>query len=90
MTMRNPVCFPKPLKFDPGRKMNLGPASYAIVPVGGGPRMCPGKQFARLKILVFMVKKFKWKKIIADEKIVVDPLAIAAKGPPVRLSVDEA
>jgi cytochrome P450 family 26 subfamily A len=87
-THRNPEYFTEPLKFDPSRFEGTGPAPYTFVPFGGGPRMCPGKEYARLEILVFMhhlVKRFKWEKIIPDEKIVVDPMSIPAKGLPVRL-----
>ncbi|XP_047944498.1 beta-amyrin 28-monooxygenase-like [Salvia hispanica] len=84
----NPDCFPEPKKFDPSRFEGTGPAPYTFVPFGGGPRMCPGKEYARLEILVFMhhlVKRFRWEKIIPDEKIVVNPMPIPAKGLPVRL-----
>ncbi|CAI9099010.1 OLC1v1035754C1 [Oldenlandia corymbosa var. corymbosa] len=87
-THRNPECFPEPEKFDPSRFEGSGPAPYTFVPFGGGPRMCPGKEYARLEILVFIhhvVKRFRWDKIISDEKIVVDPMPIPAKGLPVRL-----
>ncbi|GMI74234.1 cytochrome P450, family 716, subfamily A, polypeptide 1 [Hibiscus trionum] len=87
-THRNPECFPEPLKFDPTRFEGKGPAPYTFVPFGGGPRMCPGKEYARLEILVFMhniVKRFKWKKLVADEKIIVDPMPMPAKGLPVLL-----
>ncbi|CAM8960315.1 unnamed protein product [Rhodiola kirilowii] len=50
--------------------------------------MCPGKEYARLEILVFMhnlVRRFKFEKVIADEKIIVDPMPAPAKGLPVRL-----
>ncbi|KAF8392763.1 hypothetical protein HHK36_021000 [Tetracentron sinense] len=87
-THRNPECFPEPEKFDPSRFEGNGPAPYTFVPFGGGPRMCPGKEYARLEILVFMynvVTRFKWEKLIPNEKIVVDPMPIPAKGLPVRL-----
>ncbi|KAJ6758845.1 BETA-AMYRIN 28-OXIDASE-LIKE [Salix koriyanagi] len=87
-THRNPVYFPEPEKFDPARFEGNGPAPYTFVPFGGGPRMCPGKEYARLEILVFMhnlVKRFKFEKLIQDEKIVVNPLPIPEKGLPVRL-----
>ncbi|KAB2600472.1 beta-amyrin 28-oxidase-like [Pyrus ussuriensis x Pyrus communis] len=87
-THKNEAYFPEPFKFDPTRFEGNGPAPYTFVPFGGGPRMCPGKEYARLEILVFMhnlVKRFKWEKVLPDEQIVVDPLPMPAKGLPVRL-----
>ncbi|XVF23285.1 hypothetical protein REPUB_Repub13aG0023300 [Reevesia pubescens] len=87
-THRNAECFPEPEKFDPSRFEGNGPAPYTFVPFGGGPRMCPGKEYARLEILVFMhniMKRYKWEKLLPDEKIIVDPMPMPAKGLPVRL-----
>ncbi|KAM7519167.1 hypothetical protein LguiB_018129 [Lonicera macranthoides] len=72
-THKNPKYFADLEKFDPSRFEGGGPAPYTFVPFGGGPRMCPGKEYARLEILVFMynmVTKFKLQKSIPDEKIV--------------------
>ncbi|KAL7102145.1 hypothetical protein ACP275_08G100500 [Erythranthe tilingii] len=87
-THRNPEFFPDPMKFDPSRFKGSVPAPYTYVPFGGGPRMCPGTEFARLEILVFMhnlVKRFRCEKIIPDEKLVVDPIPKPVKGLPIRL-----
>ncbi|KAK4564749.1 hypothetical protein RGQ29_006713 [Quercus rubra] len=87
-THRSAQYFPDPEKFDPSRFEGRGPAPYTFVPFGGGPRMCPGKEYARLEILVFMhnlVKRFKWEKVLPDEKIIVDPMPIPAKDLPVKL-----
>ncbi|KAI9124506.1 hypothetical protein K1719_004428 [Acacia pycnantha] len=87
-THKNAEYFPEPEKFDPTRFEGNGPAPFTFVPFGGGPRMCPGKEYARLEILVFMhnlVKRFKWQKLLPDEKIIVDPMPMPAKGLPVRL-----
>ncbi|CAO2840435.1 unnamed protein product [Amaranthus hypochondriacus] len=88
-THRNPECFPEPEKFEPSRFEGNGPAPYTYVPFGGGPRMCPGKEYARLEILVFMhnvVKRFKWEKVLPEEKVIVNPMPIPEHGLPVRLS----
>nr|UVC46133.1 cytochrome P450 [Ilex asprella] len=85
---KNPEFFPEPQKFDPSRFEGAGPAPYTFVPFGGGPRMCPGKEYARLEMLVFMhhlVTKFKWQKVIPDEKVVVNPMPYPEKGLPIRL-----
>lgn len=87
-THKNPACFPDPEKFDPSRFDGTGPAPYTFVPFGGGPRMCPGKEYARLEILVFMhnlVKSYKWEMVLVDEKIIVNPMPMPAKGLPIRL-----
>ncbi|XP_015886414.4 cytochrome P450 716A75-like [Ziziphus jujuba] len=87
-THKNPKYFPDPEKFDPSRFEGQGPVPYSYIPFGGGPRMCPGIEYARLSILVFMhqiVKTFKWEKIIPDEKITANPISAPSKGLPIRL-----
>ncbi|KAL4035191.1 hypothetical protein IC575_003872 [Cucumis melo] len=87
-THKNPEYFPEPYKFEPGRFEGNGPLPYTFVPFGGGPRMCPGKEYAKLEILVFMhnlVKRFKWTKLLENENIIVNPMPIPQKGLPVRL-----
>ncbi|KAK3429879.1 hypothetical protein EUGRSUZ_E01367, partial [Eucalyptus grandis] len=75
-TNKNPKYFPDPEKFDPSRFEGNGPAPFIYVPFGGGPHMCPGKEYARLEILVFMhnlVTKFKLMKVIPNEKFIYTP-----------------
>lgn len=87
-THTNPEYFHNPKEFDPSRFEGQGPPPFAYIPFGGGPRMCPGKGYAELKILVFMhnvVKSFKWNKVFPNEKLIMDPFLIPTKGLPIRL-----
>ncbi|KAJ7961095.1 Cytochrome P450 [Quillaja saponaria] len=87
-THMNPEYFPEPEKFNPSRFEGKGPVPYSFVPFGGGPRMCPGKEYSRLETLVFMhhlVKRYKWGKVYPTEKITVDPMPFPVNGLPVRL-----
>ncbi|KAF3450188.1 hypothetical protein FNV43_RR06268 [Rhamnella rubrinervis] len=46
--------FPEPGKFEPSRYKEIDAfPPFTFVPFGGGPRMCPGKEYARLPILTF-------------------------------------
>ncbi|KAG2691298.1 hypothetical protein I3760_08G003300 [Carya illinoinensis] len=91
-THKNPKYFPDPEKFDPSRFEGKGPEPYTYLPFGGGPRMCSGKEYARLQILTFMhnaVIKFKFKKVNPSEKITYGLAPIPKNGLPVRLDPPE-
>ncbi|RVW37497.1 Beta-amyrin 28-oxidase [Vitis vinifera] len=91
-TNKNPKYFPDPEKFDPSRFEGKGPAPYTFVPFGGGPRLCPGKEYVRLVILVFihnMVTRFKWEKVVPNEKIIYNPSPFPVNGLPIRLQPHE-
>ncbi|KAK6119199.1 hypothetical protein DH2020_047047 [Rehmannia glutinosa] len=80
--------FPDDTKFDPSRFDGAGPIPYSFVPFGGGPRMCLGKEFARLEILTFLhniIRRFRWNLLIPGEKIKCDPIPTPEKGLPIRL-----
>ncbi|OMO83224.1 Cytochrome P450 [Corchorus capsularis] len=89
-TNKNPEFFPEPEKFDPSRYEDGAQfPPFTFVPFGGGPRMCPGKEYARLAILTFVhnvVKRFKWELVDPKEKIIGDMMPTPAKGLPIRLT----
>ncbi|XP_019071922.1 cytochrome P450 85A1 [Vitis vinifera] len=87
-THKYPKHFPNPEKFDPYRFEGKGPEPYTFVPFGGGPRMCVGKEYARLEMLVFIrnvVTKFKLETVLPNEKILFGLSALPAKVLPIRL-----
>eukprot|EP00253_Pinus_taeda_P035203 PITA_35203 len=89
-THKNSEYFSNPEKFDPSRFEGAGPPPYTFVPFGGGPRMCPGNEFARMEILVFLhniVKNFKWNLVNSGEQIIVDPVPAPVNGLPIKLVV---
>lgn len=81
-THKNPKYFPNPEKFDPSRFEGKGPAPYTFVPFGGGPRMCPGREYAPLEVLVFLynlVTRFRWEKADPNEKITYNPSPVPSR-----------
>ncbi|KAL6316282.1 hypothetical protein AAG906_017913 [Vitis piasezkii] len=70
------------------RNTKYFPEPFTFVPFGGGPRMCPGREYARAQVLVFIhniVTKFKWERVDPNEKISYNPSPIPAKGFPICL-----
>ncbi|KAJ0086622.1 hypothetical protein Patl1_07857 [Pistacia atlantica] len=87
-THKNSEYFPEPDKFDPSRFEGNKIVPYSYVPFGGGTHVCPGREYARLQILVFMhhlVKRFRWEKVFPDEQMIRDPILVPAKRLPIRL-----
>jgi cytochrome P450 len=63
MTQWDPAIFPDPGRFDPARFDGPIPP-YSFVAFGGGVRVCPGNEFARVEALVamhYIVTGFRWK-----------------------------
>lgn len=88
-THKDPKYFKNPEEFDPSRFEGDGPVPFTFIPFGGGPRMCPGSEFARLEILIFMhhlVTNFRWEKVFPNEMIIYTPFPIPENGLPIRLS----
>ncbi|XP_076896604.1 taxadiene 5-alpha hydroxylase-like [Bidens hawaiensis] len=72
MTHMDGGIFENPKMFDPTRfeKHAPSPPPFSYVPFGGGPRMCPGMELAKMETLVMihrLVTKFNWELVKNDE-----------------------
>ncbi|KAF4377116.1 hypothetical protein F8388_017520 [Cannabis sativa] len=89
MTHMDNNIYPEPTKFDPNRFENqasVPPCSF--VGFGGGPRMCPGIEFARIETLItihYLVTRFTWK-LCADSTFSRDPMPVPAQGLPLQIN----
>ncbi|XP_038685633.1 beta-amyrin 28-monooxygenase-like [Tripterygium wilfordii] len=89
MTHMDGKIFPEPSKFDPARFENQASVPpYSFVAFGGGPRLCPGNEFARIETLVavhYLVTRFTWK-LCSDNLFSRDPMPVPTKGLPIKIS----
>ncbi|XP_061370400.1 taxadiene 5-alpha hydroxylase-like [Gastrolobium bilobum] len=83
MTHMDNSIFSEPSKFDPSRFENQASVPpYCFIPFGGGARMCPGYEFARVEILVaihYIVTRFSWK-LCSDNFFSRDPTPVPTQG----------
>jgi cytochrome P450 len=84
----SPQFFPNPERFDPSRFEGIGPQPFTYLPFGGGPRMCPGSEFARIEMVVFLhhlVLNYEWSMIDPFEKMTMNPFPTFHKGLQLRI-----
>ncbi|MQL77782.1 hypothetical protein Taro_010195 [Colocasia esculenta] len=69
------------------QQQQVGGGPNLFCPFGGGPRLCPGYELARVEISVFLhylVTRFSWE-AAEDDKVVFFPTTRAVKGYPINV-----
>ncbi|KAF5730561.1 Taxadiene 5-alpha hydroxylase [Tripterygium wilfordii] len=88
MTHNDDTIFPEPWKFDPSRfEKQASIPPYCFVAFGGGARICPGYEFARIETLVtihYLVTRYTWK-LCSDNFFRRDPMPVPSKGLPIKI-----
>ncbi|KAL3850860.1 hypothetical protein ACJIZ3_012742 [Penstemon smallii] len=91
MTHMDETIFPDPSKFEPSRFENQGATpAYSFVAFGGGPRMCPGYEFARIETLTmvhYLITGFQWKLSLEENFFSRNPMPVFNKGLPIQIEV---
>ncbi|XP_059664622.1 cytochrome P450 716B1-like [Cornus florida] len=89
MTHMDTSIFQEPTKFKPARFENQASIPpYCFVAFGGGPRICPGYEFARIETLVtihYLVTRFSWKLCCNDNFFSRDPTPVPTQGLPIKI-----
>ncbi|KAG9144246.1 hypothetical protein Leryth_023043 [Lithospermum erythrorhizon] len=85
---KDPKYFENPEEFNPSRFKSSIHEPYSYVPFGGGRGICPGRDFFKLYMLIFIhniVTKFKLEKLDPNEGIKYQMTPFPVNGFPVRL-----
>ncbi|CAM0943190.1 unnamed protein product [Alopecurus aequalis] len=90
VTHMDPSIFHEPAKFQPSRFDSKSPATppCSFAAFGGGPRICPGMEFAKIETLVVMhhlVRLFRWKLCCKENTFVLNPFPSPLHGLPIEL-----
>ncbi|XP_038899676.1 taxadiene 5-alpha hydroxylase-like [Benincasa hispida] len=91
MTHLDETIFGEPQKFEPSRfDQNQTPIPpFCFIAFGGGPRICPGSEFAKLETLVtihYLITQFTWKLSCSQDFLTRDPTLMPNKGLPIQIS----
>nr|AJD25254.1 cytochrome P450 CYP728D17 [Salvia miltiorrhiza] len=91
MTQLDGSIYPDPYKFDPSRYEDQAAIPpHTFVAFGGGPRMCPGYEFARIETLAmihYLVTRFTWKLCFEENKVSRDPMPVFKQGLPIHIQM---
>ncbi|XP_065879755.1 cytochrome P450 716B1-like [Euphorbia lathyris] len=77
MTHMDDKIFPNASKFDPAHFEKLSIPPYSFIAFGGGARICPGLEFAKIETLITihnLITQFNWKLSSPDMSFFRDPL----------------
>ncbi|KAK2974796.1 hypothetical protein RJ640_005580, partial [Escallonia rubra] len=90
MTHMDETIFPDPSKFDSKRFEQQVPAPpYSFVAFGGGQRICPGYEFAKIETLAmvhYLVTRFTWKLSCKDDSFSREPMPVFNQGLPIQIT----
>ncbi|XP_031264916.1 taxadiene 5-alpha hydroxylase-like [Pistacia vera] len=88
LTHMDEEIFPDPSRFDPTRfEKQASIPAYCFVGFGGGPRICPGYDFARLETLStihYLVTQFTWK-LSCNDTFSRNPMPSFKRGLPIQI-----
>lgn len=91
MTQLDESIYPDPYKFNPSRYENPGAIPpHTFLAFGGGPRMCPGYEFARIEtvtMLHYLVTRFQWKLCLQENTVSRDPMPVFKQGLPIQIQI---
>ncbi|KAL2523990.1 Cytochrome [Abeliophyllum distichum] len=92
MTHMDENIYSEPTKFNPLRleSQATSPPPYSFMAFGGGPRMCPGYEFARIETLTMihnLVNAFAWKLSLKDNFFGRNPMPVFHQGLPIRIEL---
>ncbi|XP_047342139.1 abscisic acid 8'-hydroxylase CYP707A2-like [Impatiens glandulifera] len=83
----SPENYPEPEKFDPSR-FEVAPRPNIFLPFGSGVHSCPGKELAKLEILVLvhhLTTKYRWSVVGPESDIQYVPFALPHDGLPIKV-----
>lgn len=92
MTHMDENIYPEPSKFDPLRLESQAtkPPPYSFMAFGGGPRMCPGNEFARIETLTMihnLINAYTWKLSLKDNFFGRNPVPVFIQGLPMQIEL---
>ncbi|EYU33899.1 hypothetical protein MIMGU_mgv1a020504mg [Erythranthe guttata] len=92
MTHMDESIYPDPTTFNPTRFDNKQGATppFSYIAFGGGPRLCPGYELARIETLTmvhYMVTRFQWKLSLKENLFGRFPMPIFHHGLPIQVKI---
>ncbi|KAL1562458.1 cytochrome P450 CYP728D25 [Salvia divinorum] len=91
MTHMDGSIYPDPHKFYPSRfEDQAAMPPHTFIPFGGGARLCPGYEFARMETLAmihYLVTRFTWKCCLEDNTVTREPMLVLKQDLPIHIHI---